>query len=82
MVAQALRDVLAACPYSDNDVWLHSDPALMPVRQDTWSSWNFLGSSAPGSGDAAVCVTYWLNLLQVRPLYCLSVGVLGSGCPR
>ena len=37
----------------------------MPRLKKTWSSWNFLGSS--GDGDAAaVCVTYWLNKLQVR----------------
>lgn len=37
----------------------------MPRIRKTWSSWNFLGTSAPGSDDAAVCVTYWLNKLQV-----------------
>lgn len=66
MPVQGMREVLAACPYGENDVYLHSDPALMPVRAGTWASWNFLGSSAPDSRDAAVCVTYWLNLLQVR----------------
>ena len=63
-----MREVLAACPYGENEVWLHSDPALMPVRRAAWASWNFLGSTAPGSADAAVCVTYWLNLLQARAL--------------
>ena len=45
---QELRDVLGAIPYSDNDVYLHTDEALMPRRRATWASWNFLGRS----GDA------------------------------
>jgi hypothetical protein len=52
-----------------NDVYLHTDEAFMPVLKKTWSSWNFLGTSqGPAAGDnAAVCVTYWLNKLQVGP---------------
>ena len=65
-----MREVLAACPYGDNDVYLHTDPALMPVRRATWASWNFLGTSAPDGADAAVCVSYWVNHLQV----CLRAG--------
>lgn len=51
-----------------NDVYLHTDEALMPHLKKTWSSWNFLGASAgaAASESAAVCVTYWLNKLQVR----------------
>ena len=61
-----MRAVLEACPYSDNDVYLHTDPALMPVRRATWASWNFLGTSGPAGADADVCVSYWVNNLQVR----------------
>lgn len=60
-----MREVLQACPYGDNDVYLHTDPALMPVRRATWASWNFLGTSGPDGADAAVCVSYWVNNLQV-----------------
>ncbi|KAI8475498.1 MAG: cyclopropane fatty acid synthase [Monoraphidium minutum] len=65
----AEREVLGAIPYSSNDVYLHTDATLMPRLRKTWSSWNFLGtSSGAGAGDdAAVCVTYWLNLLQAGP---------------
>jgi hypothetical protein len=42
---QALKDVLAAIPYNDNDVWLHTDASLMPRCRKTWASWNFLGRS-------------------------------------
>ncbi len=39
----------------------------MPVNRKAWASWNFLGSSAPGSETSAVCVSYWANLLQHLP---------------
>lgn len=50
-----------------NDVYLHTDETLMPRLKKAWSSWNFLGASsgATAGDDAAVCVTYWLNKLQV-----------------
>ena len=60
-----MREVLEACPYGDNDVYLHTDPALMPVRRGTWASWNFIGTSSRSGADAAVCVSYWVNNLQV-----------------
>ena len=46
----------------------------MPRLKKAWSSWNFLGASsgAAAGDDAAVCVTYWLNKLQVG----------GGGGPR
>lgn len=51
-----------------NDVYLHTDEALMPRIKKAWSSWNFIGASqgAAAGDDAAVCVTYWLNRLQAR----------------
>ncbi|PSC74866.1 cyclopropane-fatty-acyl-phospholipid synthase [Micractinium conductrix] len=64
---QALTAILAAIPYNDNDVWLHTDESLMPVEKKTWASWNFLGRSRDCSGEAAVCVSYWANRLQPLP---------------
>jgi cyclopropane-fatty-acyl-phospholipid synthase len=32
----------------------------MPQNPAAWSAWNFLGSN-----NDKVCVTYWLNILQV-----------------
>lgn len=61
-----MRDVLAAIPYGSSDVWVHTDPMLMPRRRDTWASWNLLSRSESGD-DAAACVTYWLNRLQRLP---------------
>ncbi|GBF87498.1 cyclopropane fatty acid synthase [Raphidocelis subcapitata] len=62
----AEREVLGAIPYSNNDVYLHTDESLMPRLKKAWSSWNFLGTSGDGEGGA-VCVTYWLNRLQNLP---------------
>ena len=62
---QGVRDILSAIPYNANDVWVHSDTALMPRHRATWASWNFMGRT--GEDDAAVCVTYWVNRLQTLP---------------
>jgi predicted NAD/FAD-binding protein len=66
---QEERDVLSAIPYNENDVYLHTDASLMPANQGTWSSWNFLGSSADEASTKAVCVSYWLNRLQHLPAH-------------
>jgi predicted NAD/FAD-binding protein len=64
--------VLGNFRYNQNDVVLHSDPALMPHRQSVWSSWNYVGESR-GPGAERLTVTYWMNLLQnlksERPLF-------------
>ena len=44
--AQEVRDVLAAIPYSDSDIYLHSDPSLMPKSRKTW----WVGGRAAGCG--------------------------------
>ncbi|KAG2492394.1 hypothetical protein HYH03_009340 [Edaphochlamys debaryana] len=63
----AEREVLGAIPYNENDIYLHTDVSLMPKDRKVWASWNFLGSSAPGCDQSAVCVTYWVNRLQELP---------------
>ncbi len=55
--------VLGAFRYNDNEVVLHSDPAVMPRRRAVWSSWNYVGESN-GPGVQTLTVTYWMNLLQ------------------
>jgi len=39
----------------------------MPADRKAWASWNFIGHSGCEADTAAVCVTYWLNLLQHLP---------------
>ena len=55
--------VLGAITFQDNIAVLHQDVALMPRRKLAWSSWNYLSQ---GSADQcqAICLTYWMNLLQ------------------
>ena len=56
------QEVLGAFQYSDNRVYLHSDPAFMPRRRAAWASWNYLGA---GTGESApIAVSYWMNELQ------------------
>lgn len=68
----AEKRVLGAIEYQANDVWLHSDPAMMPANKRAWASWNVL-DRADANADAAapnqtpVTVTYWLNHLQNLP---------------
>lgn len=64
---QAEREVLEGIPYAANDVYLHRDPALMPINKGTWASWNCLDRSADIPSETAVCVTYWVNSLQRLP---------------
>jgi cyclopropane-fatty-acyl-phospholipid synthase len=49
---QPLLDLLASLEYADNDIYVHSDPALMPLRKRAWASWNCLGKQ---------------ELIQLRP---------------
>ena len=65
---QGVRQLLEAIPYGMNEVYLHTDEALMPRNHATWASWNCISSSDPSADTQAVCVTYWLNNLQVSPL--------------
>ncbi len=54
--------VLGAIKFQDNEAVLHQDVRLMPVRKLAWSSWNYLSRGADAA--QAVCLTYWMNLLQ------------------
>lgn len=55
--------ILGAIKFQDNEAVLHQDTKLMPVRKLAWSSWNYLSQGKPDQ-KAAVCLTYWMNLLQ------------------
>jgi uncharacterized protein len=60
----AERQTLGAFSYTPNEVVLHTDTNLMPKRRAAWSSWNYLGTRN-ASSEQQLCVTYWMNLLQV-----------------
>ena len=60
------QELLGAFHYQPNQVYLHSDPSLMPRRRRVWSSWNYL--RGPGEDAAGpVTLTYWMNNLQELP---------------
>ena len=61
------RSVLEGVPYSQNAVYVHTDPALMPKARNAWAAWNCLCSNGAGGDAAPVCVSYWLNVLQNLP---------------
>lgn len=76
------RELLGAFRYADNRAVLHRDPALMPRRKATWSSWNYLGGRdcAP---DRPLAVTYWMNRLQnIDPRFPLFVSLNPFTEPR
>jgi len=60
----AERQTLGAFDYTANEVVLHTDASFMPHRKAAWSSWNYLGERNAAS-EQQLCVTYWMNLLQV-----------------
>ena len=60
------RSVLGAFSYTDNLAVLHDDRALMPKRQATWGSWNYIGARSDDGGQP-LCVSYWMNRLQSLP---------------
>ena len=57
-------ETLSAFTYTPNEVVLHTDTAFMPRRKAAWSSWNYMGERS-ASNEQQLCVTYWMNLLQV-----------------
>ena len=58
------RRTLGAFEYTPNEVVLHTDMSFMPKRKAAWSSWNYLGEKN-AAHEQQLCVTYWMNLLQV-----------------
>jgi predicted NAD/FAD-binding protein len=55
--------ILGAVKFQDNEAVLHQDAALMPRRKLAWSAWNYLSQGRQDHAQA-VCLTYWMNLLQ------------------
>ncbi len=60
--SEAESSVLGAFRYEANDVTLHCDPALMPARRTSWSSWNV--RIEEDDEEAPAQVTYWMNQIQ------------------
>jgi uncharacterized protein len=56
-------DLLGAWRYSDNDRWLHTDPALLPRRAAARASWNYLLDDCTRPAPTA-SLSYHSNRLQ------------------
>lgn len=54
-------EVLGAIPYRNNEVVLHTDTQLLPIRKKAWASWNYWIDS---NSNELPCVTYDMNILQ------------------
>lgn len=77
-------DILAAIPYQNNEVVLHTDTSLLPKKQRAWACWNYrfydkarAHEAAEESKDGAMSkLTYNMNMLQglVAPeTFCVSL---------
>ncbi|MDT0595773.1 NAD(P)/FAD-dependent oxidoreductase [Glaciecola petra] len=56
--------ILAAIPYSNNEVVLHTDTSLLPKRPLAWASWNYLIKGVTNEHASPASVTYNMNILQ------------------
>ncbi|KAF4975458.1 hypothetical protein FZEAL_7755 [Fusarium zealandicum] len=64
------RSIMSCFKTSQNEVVLHSDLSMMPVRRKAWTSWNYLTLSSPSTRKAnidQVSLTYNMNILQHIP---------------
>jgi predicted NAD/FAD-binding protein len=55
------KEVLAAIPYQNNVVMLHTDTKMMPHSKRAWASWNY---HIPQRRTEHAMVTYNMNMLQ------------------
>ena len=59
------RAALGAVRYQSNEIVLHSDTTIMPIRRNVWSSWVY--TEAKGQRSDKIDLTYWMNSLQPIP---------------
>lgn len=57
----AEREILGAIPYQPNLAVLHTDERHLPGNRRAWAAWNY---RIPAGHEAAVSVTYNMNILQ------------------
>ena len=55
------QEILSQIRYQKNETTLHTDTAVLPLRQRAWASWNYL---IPAEDQGRVAVTYDMNILQ------------------
>jgi predicted NAD/FAD-binding protein len=57
-------EILGDISYVKNDVILHTDHSVLPVRKLAWASWNYLIKGYDGESQAPTVLTYNMNILQ------------------
>lgn len=65
--------ILAAIPYRNNRVVLHTDPNLLPKNRKTWAAWNYLLAE---KDEGTAVLTYNMNILQSlesQSTYCVTL---------
>lgn len=67
------RGILEQFQYQQNEVVLHTDTSVLPMKKDAWASWNY---RIPQAQQDHVSVTYNMNSLQSiesSQTYCVSL---------
>ncbi|MFQ3189462.1 MAG: putative NAD/FAD-binding protein [Paraglaciecola sp.] len=66
LVAPSLlqKSILGDMRYAKNEVVLHTDYSVLPVRTLAWASWNYLIKGYDGESQAPAILTYNMNILQ------------------
>jgi predicted NAD/FAD-binding protein len=59
--SQVEQATLSAISYQQNEVVLHSDESVLPIRKKAWASWNY---HIPADDRSMVALTYNMNILQ------------------
>src|SRR5262249_4842510 len=70
------REILRSFRTTRNDVVLHTDETLLPLREAARASWNYLLHLDPRNGHGPVTITYLMNRLQSLPVqenYCITL---------
>ncbi|MCW8107418.1 FAD-dependent oxidoreductase [Alteromonas ponticola] len=73
----AYQEILGKMRYAENEVILHTDTSLLPVRKLAWASWNYrLKNQRHPVDNAPASVTYNMNILQrinARKTFCVTL---------
>ena len=57
-------EILGDMPYASNEVVLHTDDSVLPVRKLAWASWNYLIKGHEGEAQDPAVLSYNMNILQ------------------
>lgn len=57
-------EILGDMLYAKNEVTLHTDHSVLPIRKLAWASWNYLIKGYDGESQAPAVLTYNMNILQ------------------